>query len=157
MSLIFVFPVYTNIPNIDELPKNGDSQGLPQTHTHTHSRDAPCSPQEAIRNPLFHYPSTFCLRQVSIIPQKDVAPPPTCEHHGKWVSPVNNVVRTLFSLNTCCLLCIFNLFYEIARQNDNLAALLLSQTVKTCKICGRTTSVFKNKRARQRGRITSDV
>ena len=102
---VFVgFPVYTNLPNIDELPKNGDSQGLPQTHTQTHSRDAPCSPQEAIRNPLFHYPSTFCLRQVSIIPQKDVAPPPTCEHRGKWVSPVNNVVRTLFSLNTCCLL-----------------------------------------------------
>ena len=30
----------------------------------------------------------------SIIPQKAVFPPAACSRHGKWVSPVNNVVRT---------------------------------------------------------------
>ena len=29
----------------------------------------------------------------TIFPQKAVAPPPGCQRHGKWVSPVNNLVR----------------------------------------------------------------
>ena len=39
--VVYIFVVYTDLPNIDDLPKNGDSQGLPQTHTQTQCRDAP--------------------------------------------------------------------------------------------------------------------
>ena len=38
----------------------------------------------------------------SIIPQKAVEPPAGCSRHGKWVSPVNNVVRTPRT-RECCL------------------------------------------------------